>query len=419
MKNSYFSTQRFRAGYLGGATLFLATLWTGPGLLVASGSASPGPEAPEEAWVDLFNGRDLAGWVNVNSAPETWSVRDGLLHCTGLPISALRTERQYENFILELEWRHLTEGGNSGIFLWASPLAAPGVPFLRGIEAQVLDHGYGQADWFTTHGDVFPIHGATMTPFPPYRGMRSFPSEERSKGSPEWNHYRIECRAGVIRLHVNGKEVSGGKDCNYRKGYIALEAELAPVDFRNIRILELPGTNAPAEETAPAALGHRTLYTGTDLRGWRTAGEDPAAGTTQRKTVGRWQVNDWRLLLKEGGEDGGPLWTTDSFGDAEFIVDCRVAPASEGESTVLPMVLLRGGNGDSGGAVSLDVTPGIWQRFTIRVREGRVTILRGEPAVEIDAFVLSAEAPKSGAFGLVDTRGAIEFANLYVRELDE
>jgi hypothetical protein len=67
-----------------------------------------------------------------------------------------------------------------------------------------------------------------MKPFGRHRGDRSFPSEERSKGSPEWNHYRIVCTNGVLRLSVNGKEVSGGEDCNYRKGYLALESEGAP-----------------------------------------------------------------------------------------------------------------------------------------------------------------------------------------------
>jgi hypothetical protein len=86
---------------------------------------------------------------------------------------------------------------------------------LRGLEVQVLDHGYAEqyekqngkkSDWFTTHGDVFPIHGATMKPFGRHNGERSFPSEDRSKGTPEWNHYRIACTNGVLRLSVNGKE---------------------------------------------------------------------------------------------------------------------------------------------------------------------------------------------------------------------
>ena len=197
-----------------------------------------------EGFTPLFNGRDLSGWTNINCAPETWGVRDGMIVCTGKPTGALRTVRQYENFILEVEWRHLESGGNSGVFVWGSPISAPGVPFLRGIEVQVLDEGYAKeferkngkkSESFTVHGDVFPIHGATMKPIGRTNGRRSFPSEDRSKPSPQWNHYRIVANNGSLRLSVNGKEVSGGDDCNYRKGYLALESEGAPVEFRNLR----------------------------------------------------------------------------------------------------------------------------------------------------------------------------------------
>ena len=255
--------------------------------------------ADDDGFVPLFNGRDLTEWANANCAPETWSVREGMIHCTGRPTGALRTTRQYENFILEVEWRHLSRSGNSGVFIWGTPIAAPGVPFLRGIEVQVLDHGYAEdfekqngkkSDWFTTHGDVFPIHGASMKPFGPHHGDRSFPTENRSKGTPEWNHYRIVCTNGVLRLSVNGKEVSGGEDCNYRKGYLALESEGAPVEFRNVRIKELPSSNPPANLTAPEDTGLRTMFTGLDLRGWKT----------NAATIQRWGVRGERLSLRAG-----------------------------------------------------------------------------------------------------------------------
>ncbi len=365
----------------------------------------------ETGWVDLFNGKTLEGWVNVNCAPETWSVRDGMIHCTGFPIGHIRTERQYENFILELEWRHLTDGGNSGVFLWSSPLPAPGVPFLRGIETQVLDHGYGQTDRYTTHGDVFPTHGARLTPFPPSRGMRSFPSEERSLGFPQWNHYRIECNDGVIRLHVNGKEVSGGSDAVYRKGYISLEAEGAPIDFRNIRIRELPPANTPPEKTAAIARGHRTLYTGTDLRGWHAEGVTGAAGEGEpRQALGRWSSRDWRLMLGEGAERGPTLWTTETFGEAEFIIDIHV-PA--GEDPVTPVVRLRGVEGE-GVPVRLEAPPGRWHRFTLRAEGNRITVYRGEPAEEISSVPMPAGTPERGALGLEAPPSALQFANLFV-----
>src|SRR5262245_9668912 len=93
----------------------------------------------KEGFVPLFNGKDLSGWVNVNCAPSTFAARDGMIVTTGLPIGVMRTARMYENFILELEWKHLKEKGNSGLFIWSDPLTAVGAPFTRAIEVQILD----------------------------------------------------------------------------------------------------------------------------------------------------------------------------------------------------------------------------------------------------------------------------------------
>jgi len=359
----------------------------------------------EEEFVSLFNGVDLNGWVNANCAPETWSVRDGVIHCTGRPTGAMRTTRQYENFILEVEWRHLSRGGNSGVFIWGTPIAAPGVPFLRGIEVQVLDHGYdakGKNEWYTTHGDVFPIHGATMKPFGRHNGMRSFPSEERSKGSPEWNHYRVVCSNGVLRLHVNGKEVSGGEDCNYRKGYLALESEGAPVEFRNIRIRELPSSGAAASLTAPLDQGWRALFTGLDLRGW----------TTNAATAQHWRVNGERLL-RTGPAAEATLWSEARFGNAEFVIDCKPAKSDGSPSKAAPAVRLRAQD-QSVQAIELpDTEPGKYQRYTLTVRGAEVIVRRD------DREVRRVPVPDIGSarreFG-VDAAGGAEFMNLYARE---
>ena len=61
-----------------------------------------------------------------------------------------------------------------------------------------------------------------------------------SKGAGEWNHYYIRCINGEVRLWVNGEEVSGGTDCNPRTGFLCLESEGAPIEFKNLRIRELP-----------------------------------------------------------------------------------------------------------------------------------------------------------------------------------
>src|SRR6266850_8213857 len=124
--------------------------------------------AAEDGFVPLFNGRDLGGWVNVNCAPNTFSVREGIIVSTGVPTGVMRTERQYENFELELEWRHMKPGGNAGLFVWSAPITAVGTPFAKAIEVQILDGRDGTN--YTSHGDVFAIHGATFKPDRPHPG---------------------------------------------------------------------------------------------------------------------------------------------------------------------------------------------------------------------------------------------------------
>ncbi|MEO1996496.1 MAG: hypothetical protein ABGZ17_14605, partial [Planctomycetaceae bacterium] len=54
------------------------------------GTASAADPNPFE-YRDLFNGRDLTGWVDVNTSPATWTVRKGLLVCIGKPIGVMRS----------------------------------------------------------------------------------------------------------------------------------------------------------------------------------------------------------------------------------------------------------------------------------------------------------------------------------------
>lgn len=222
--------------------------------LPAHAEQAPLPQAQIDGAGPGWRALGEADFVNVNCAPDTWKWQDGVLHCTGQPVGVSRSKQEFKNFELVAEWRHLNSGGNSGIFLWTiekslTALKGPGLP--HGIEVQVLDHGFKEdyekktgkkADWFTTHGDVFPVGESVMKPFPPVApdGKRSFPTQERSKGRGEWNHYYIRAINGEVRLWVNGAEVSGGTACAPASGFLCLESEGAPVEFRNLRIRELP-----------------------------------------------------------------------------------------------------------------------------------------------------------------------------------
>lgn len=217
------------------------------------------PVAAEEVpgWVELFNGSDLSGWVDVNTSPETWQVRDGLLVCSGKPIGVMRSEKQYENFILHIEWRHMEAGGNSGVFVWSEGMVPAGRRLPQGMEVQMLE-----LDWVNLHpvngqpnhigyvsGELFGAGGLTATPDNP-RGSRSMSQELRCKGKGEWNVYDVVCVDGTVKLSINGKFVNSIRNSSVRKGYLCLESEGAEIHFRNIRLLELPPGITSPEQTA-------------------------------------------------------------------------------------------------------------------------------------------------------------------------
>lgn len=344
----------------------------------------------QEGFRPLFNGRDLNGWVLVNTPAATWSVKDEMLICTGRPTGEIRTDRMYQNFILEVEWRHLVPGGNAGIFVWADDITARGVPFHRSVEIQVLENSYGQSRGHTTHGDIFPIHGATMTPINGRGGSRAFPTEERSKPSPEWNHYRIECRDGAVSLSVNGKLVTRGADASPRKGYICIESEGGVVHYRNMKIQELPETPIADEHVAVAARGFRSLYTGLNLDGW----DAPEAS---RK---HWQVQDWILAYDGKSAAAATLTSTEPLADREFIVDVR---PGEGFQTV----------SIAGQVLSREQLTGDgWARIVAAVRNDTMALsINGKP---LDAT--RSVAADQTRFSISAT-GAAAFANFYAREL--
>lgn len=413
-----------------------------------------------EVFTPLFNGHDLAGWIPVNVASNTFTVRDGMIVSTGMPTGVMRTEKQYENFIIELDWKHIKPGGNAGLFVWADPLTAPGVPFARAIEVQILD-GHETAD-YTSQGDLFAIHGAKLTPDRPHpKGwMRCLPSEARTKPAGEWNHYRVECRDGRITLAVNGKIVSGGSQCSHSKGYICLESEGSECHFRNIRICELPDSTVKEHDAAPMADDFHSIYTGLDFTGWMAP---PGAV--------KWKANDWTLqCLDPKGEIGDDLWTEKEYGDFVLIADWRLTakPQKVERPVILPTgevkknadgsefkievddagdsgIYVRGdkkneiniwcwpiGSGelwkyrtDPAAAPELRAAvtprkfaqkpPGEWNRFIITMKGDRLTVnLNGETV--IDQAQLPGVAPR-GRIGLQRHGSPVEFANLYVKEL--
>lgn len=365
-----------------------------PALLLAVAIVAPAVAADpdKDGYVPLFNGKDLAGWVNVNCAPGTFFVKDNEIVTTGKPIGYLRTAKQYENFVAEFEWMHVnkTEVANSGFFVWGDPLPVVGSPFTRGIEVQVLIN-YPKTDWATNHGDVFAIQGATCKPDRPHPkgAMRCLPSEERVKGGGEWNHYKIVANDGAIKLHVNGKEVSGVSQCNPRKGYLALESEGAECHFRNLKIKELPSTNPKPEQCAKADEGYVSLFDGLTLNGWKTE-------------KGEWKVQGG--VLKANGK--AELVTQRSFGPADFLFDVRLPGADA------PTLAVQFG----GPVVTINPRSKVWQRVAVSAAGGTVTVkVLGDPRPGGPADPFAGESP----LRFRPKSDGLEIMNVFARERKE
>jgi len=201
-------------------------------------------------FVNLFNGKDLTNWVDVNTSPDTWLVKDGMMICSGQPIGVMRSKKQYENFILVIEWRHMEAGGNSGVFLWSD--AKPKGRLPKGMEVQMLElqwpYIHKKRNGEPNHlgyvsGELFGAGGMRAVPENP-RGSRSMSYEMRCKGKGEWNRYVVVAVDGTVKLSINGKFVNGIREADLRKGYLCLESEGAEIHFRKIQIMELPDGRA-------------------------------------------------------------------------------------------------------------------------------------------------------------------------------
>lgn len=169
--------------------------------------------ADDAPWNPLFNGRDLTGWVSVNDG--VFQVVDGNLHLAK-GNGWLRTGKEYKDFVLELEWRALTEKYDSGIFVRSG---AEGKPWPDG-------------------GWQINIKGNQMGAL--LKGSRIVvPAENEPEPTNKWVKFRIEVKGKKITLFVNGEKAWENEALDRESGYIGIEAEDNAFDFKDIRIQEL------------------------------------------------------------------------------------------------------------------------------------------------------------------------------------
>ncbi len=186
--------------------------------------------------ISLFNGKDLSGWTFFLEDPskkmeDVWSVVDGDLVCKGKPAGYLRTEKEYTNYVLQLEWQWPVgkKPGNSGVLIHATSPSELGV-WPKSLECQL---GNGDA------GD-FWIIGTKIDVFNPKKRTHDRRTLNLTNGSEkpvgEWNKYVIACADKTVTCVVNGDMVNYAWNVSQEKGAICLQSEGAEIHFRNIKL---------------------------------------------------------------------------------------------------------------------------------------------------------------------------------------
>jgi hypothetical protein len=197
--------------------------------------------ADETKTIALFNGKDLAGWSfhqkgTSAKAEEVWKVRDGVLACTGRPAGYIKTDKEYENYVLTLEWRWPEKGGNNGVLVHTTTPEALGV-WPKSIEVQLAHQNAGD---FWVIGTELMVEDVEKR----REGRRHKNlSDGDEKPVGEWNKMEITCRGDEVLVKVNRKLVNHATNLSQSKGAIALQSEGTPIEFRKVKLMPLKDKN--------------------------------------------------------------------------------------------------------------------------------------------------------------------------------
>ena len=187
----------------------------------------------------LFNGKDFTGWKlhvddeNVD-VKDIWSVKDGVVQCKGKPNGYMRTTKTYSNYKLHVEWRWTAQPTNSGVLLHSS---GEDKVWPRCIEAQLKAGSAGDFvlighTGVTIDGKEYQDDNKMFISVP-----KKLDSTENEPG--EWNEYDITCKGDTITVLVNGQLQNDAVKATDTEGWICLQSEGSPIQFRNIYLEDL------------------------------------------------------------------------------------------------------------------------------------------------------------------------------------
>lgn len=209
--------------------------------------------AEEGKSIQLFNGKDLTGWHSDVPAADkdpkikpSFIARDGKLVSLGKPGGHLITDKVYENFKLELEYRFAKNPGNCGVLVYSStPRELYGM-FPKSIEVQM--HHQNAGDFWCIGENIEVPNMEARRPKREGQKYGGGPKDARrilnltddsEKPVGEWNKMVIECKGNELKVWVNGDMVNHGTNCTASKGQIALQAEGVEVEFKGLTLTPL------------------------------------------------------------------------------------------------------------------------------------------------------------------------------------
>jgi len=330
---------------------------------IISLASTTGLLAQSGSWTSLFDGKTLNGWKKLAGSAE-YKVEDGAIVGTTVPNSGntfLVTEKEYDNFILELDIRVADTTSNSGVQVRShyDPAGHQGKGLVYGCQMEIDPssrrwtggiYDEGRRDW------LYPVslNQKAQTAFKP----------------GEYNHFRVECIGQTMKTWVNGTAVASLSDAMDEKGFIGLqvhavskpEATGRKVYFKNIRIqtASLHSTAFPrgiyVVNTIPNALtedeknsGWKLLFDGKTSGNWVGAYKDKFPDTGWAISDG--MINVHETLGKEGGT-GGDIVTRETYKSFDLSFDFRLTPGAN--SGVKYFVRLSPEEKNSGSAIGLE-----------------------------------------------------------------
>jgi hypothetical protein len=314
-----------------------------------------------DGWTDLFNGKNIDGWVQ-RGGKATYSVEDGCLVGTSTlntPNTFLCTARDYDNFILEYEFK-VDPKLNSGVqirsnsystnteVVWDGKTIKIAADRVHGYQVEIDPNPVQNRWWSAGLYD----EGRRAWLYPGILGgdAKSFTEQGRKIFKQnDWNKVRVEAIGDSIKTTLNGTPCASIKDSLTSTGFIALQVhgigtekdkEGTQVRWRNLRIQEVadPTLNTLTDEEKAA--GWKLLWDGKTNAGWRSAHgpEFPKEG---------WIMKDGLLMVPESGgaesRAAGDIVTKENYSNFDLQLDFKIAPgANSGIKTFVDTELNKG-----------------------------------------------------------------------------